>query len=286
MIATSKDAGTAGLTSLAMLAFAANSLLCRLALAPSAIDAASFTSLRLAAGAVTLALIVIPRWRREHRANIDARAVAALFGYMVCFSFAYLSLAAGTGALILFGAVQLTMFVAALRAGEAFPPFAWLGLTIAMAGLVYLVSPGLTAPDPTGAALMAAAGFSWGIYSLRGRKARDALMATASNFVLTLPLAVIVSALTLRQANLSASGVAYAIASGGIASGLGYVVWFAAVKRLRATAAATVQLSVPIIAAFGGIVLLDEAVTLRLLVASIATLGGIWLVLAQRARAV
>jgi drug/metabolite transporter (DMT)-like permease len=269
-----------------MLAFAANSLLCRLALAPGAIDAASFTTLRVAAGAVTLALIIMPRWRGEHRANTDPRAVAALFGYMVCFSFAYLSLAAGTGALILFGAVQLTMFVAALRAGEPFPPFAWLGLTIAMAGLVYLVSPGLTAPDPTGAALMAAAGFSWGIYSLRGRRARDALVATASNFVLTLPLVVIVSALTLTQAHLSASGIVYAIASGSIASGLGYVVWFAAVKRLRATTAATVQLSVPIVAAFGGTVLLDETVTLRLLVASIATLGGIWLVLAQRAKAV
>lgn len=286
MIAASKAAGTTGLTSLAMLAFAANSLLCRLALGPGAIDAASFATLRVAAGALTLALIVVPRWRGEHREDTDLRSVAALFGYIVCFSYAYLSLAAGAGALILFGAVQLTMFVAALKAGEPFPPLAWLGLTTAMAGLVYLVSPGLAAPDPTGAALMIVAGFSWGIYSLRGRKARGALFATASNFVLTLPLVVIVSALALPHTHLTASGIAYAIASGSVASGLGYVVWFAAVKRLRATTAATVQLSVPIIAAFGGTALLDEPVTLRLLVAASATLGGIWLVLAQRAKAV
>jgi drug/metabolite transporter (DMT)-like permease len=269
-----------------MLAFAANSLLCRLALAPGLIDAASFASLRVAAGALTLAIIVMPRWARRRGSKADPLAVAALFAYMVCFSFAYLSLAAGTGALILFGAVQLTMFVAALRAGESFPPPAWLGLSAAMLGLVYLVSPGLAAPDPAGAALMAVAGFAWGIYSLRGRKTNDALAATASNFVLTLPLVLIVSVLARNGMHATTSGAAYAIASGAIASGLGYVVWFAAVRRLRGTTAATVQLSVPIIAAFGGTLLLGEAITLRLVLASAATLGGIWLVLAQRAKAV
>jgi len=277
---------TAFLTALAMLAFAANSLLCRLALAPGLIDAASFASLRVAAGASVLALIALPRWRSQRKTHIDLRAVAALFGYMVCFSFAYLSLAAGTGALILFGAVQLTMFVAALRAGEPFPPLAWAGLGCAMAGLVYLVSPGLAAPDPVGAGLMAIAGFSWGLYSLRGRKATDALVATASNFVLTLPLVGLVALLTLGEAHASAAGVGYALASGAIASGLGYVIWFAAVRQLRATTAATVQLSVPAIAALGGTLMLGEAVTLRLLIASATTLGGIWLVLAQRAKEV
>jgi drug/metabolite transporter (DMT)-like permease len=286
MIAASKVLGTVGLTCLAMLAFAANSLLCRLALAPAAIDAASFATLRVAAGALTLSLIALPRWRAARGGDVDPRAVVALSGYMIAFSFAYTTLAAGTGALILFGAVQLTMFVAALRAGEAFPPLAWLGLSAALLGLVYLVSPGLAAPDPLGAALMAAAGFSWGLYSLRGRLARDALIATATNFVLTLPLVATVSLLALTRAHMSAAGAAYAIASGSIASGLGYVVWFAAVRQLRATTAATVQLSVPIIAAFGGVLLLGEAVTPRLAVASAATLGGIWLVLAQRTKAV
>lgn len=272
------------LTSIAMVAFAANSLLCRLALAPGLIDAPSFATVRVLAGALTLGLIVIPRWRAERKANTDLLAIAALFGYMICFSYAYLSLAAGTGALILFGAVQMTMFVAALRAGEHFSPLAWLGLSCALAGLVFLVSPGLTAPDPTGAVLMTAAGFGWGIYSLSGRRAPDALIATATNFVWTLPAVALVSLMTLSSMNAAPLGITYAIASGAIASGLGYVVWFAAVKQLRATTAATVQLSVPIIAAFGGTLLLDEAVTLRLLVASTATLGGIWLVLAQRGK--
>ncbi len=272
------------LTSLAMVAFAANSLLCRLALAPGLIDPPSFATLRVLAGALTLGLIVLPRWRAEHRANTNFLAVTALLGYMICFSYAYLSLAAGTGALILFGTVQLTMFVAALRAGEPFSPLAWLGLTAALAGLLYLVSPGLTAPDPVGTVLMAGAGLGWGLYSLSGRKAPDALVATAANFVWTLPGLVIVSLVTISNIHATALGVAYAIASGAVASGLGYVIWFAAVKRLRATTAATVQLSVPIIAAFGGTLLLDEAVTLRLLIASAATLGGIWLVLAQKGK--
>jgi len=154
----------------------------------------------------------LPRWRAARGSDVDARAVLALAGYMIAFSFAYTTLAAGTGALILFGAVQLTMFVAALRAGEAFPPLAWLGLSAALLGLVYLVSPGLAAPDPLGAALMAAAGFSWGLYSLRGRLARNALIATATNFVLTLPLVAIVSLLALTRAHLSTAGAAYAIA--------------------------------------------------------------------------
>jgi drug/metabolite transporter (DMT)-like permease len=272
------------LTSLAMVAFAANSLLCRLALAPGLIDAPSFATLRVLAGTLTLGLIALPRWRAEHKANTNFIAVAALLGYMICFSYAYLSLAAGTGALILFGTAQLTMFIAALRAGEPFSLPAWLGSSCALAGLVYLVSPGLTAPDPAGAVLMAAAGLGWGIYSLSGRDAPDALIATATNFVWTLPGVVLVSLLTIVNMNAAPRGVAYAIASGAIATGFGYVVWFAAVKQLRATTAATVQLSVPIIAAFAGTLLLDEAVTLRLLIASAATLGGIWLALAQKGK--
>lgn len=286
MILRSPAASTVTLTALALLAFAANSLLCRIALAPGLIDAASFATLRVIAGAITLGLIVIPHWRRAAAANTDLRAATMLFIYMISFAFAYLSLAAGTGALILFGAVQLTMFVAALRAGEPFPPLAWLGLSGALLGLVYLVSPGLAAPDPAGTALMAIAGIAWGSYSLRGRHAPDALVATARNFLLIVPGVVIVSVLAIGSMHVTLRGGAYAIASGSIASGVGYVIWFAAVKRIRATTAATVQLAVPVVAALGGAILLDEDVTLRILVASAATLGGIWLVLSQRAKAV
>jgi drug/metabolite transporter (DMT)-like permease len=267
-----------------MIAFAANSLLCRMALGAGLIDAASFSTIRVVAGAVILMLLALPRWRSRGREKTDVIAVATLFLYMAFFSFAYLSLAAGTGALILFGAVQLTMFTAALHGGERFSLASWLGLTVALAGLVYLISPGLTAPDPQGAMLMTVAGMAWGIYSLRGRLATDALGSTATNFLYCVPLVAAVSLFALRDVQASPTGVALAIASGAVASGLGYVVWFAALRGLKASRAATVQLSVPIIAAFGGIVLLAEDISVRLLIASVATLGGIWIVLAQRDR--
>ena len=273
------------LTATAMVAFAANSLLCRLALAPDLIDPASFATLRVASAAATLGLVGLPHWRRSEGLAIDLKAVASLGLYMVTFTYAYVSLAAGTGALILFGTVQLTMFVTALRAGESFPPVAWLGLSIAMAGLIYLVSPGLAAPDPIGAALMTVAGIGWGGYSLRGRHAANALTSSATNFWLTLPVVLIVSVIMRESAHVTAAGAGFALASGIAASGFGYVIWYAALKHLRATTAATVQLSAPVIAAFGGVLLLNEAVTLRLVLASLATLGGIWLVLAQRAKA-
>jgi drug/metabolite transporter (DMT)-like permease len=201
---------------------------------------------------------------------------------MAGFSFAYVTLSAGTGALILFGAVQLTMFVVALRGGEHFPPLSWLGLAIAVLGLVYLVSPGLTAPDPLGAGLMALAGVAWGAYSLRGRGAADPLSSTAGNFICAVPMVIAVSVLFLDDFHVSARGLALAVASGAITSGLGYVAWYAALRGLSRTRAATVQLSVPVIAALGGVVLLAEPITLRLLIASGAALGGVWLVLRQR----
>lgn len=270
------------LTSVAMVAFAANSLLCRAALGDAAIDAASFTAVRVASGAVVLALILWPRWRRQRRAPVDWPAALMLFGYMVFFSFAYLTLGAGTGALLLFGAVQLTMFTVALKAGERFPPVAWLGLALAFGGLVYLVAPGLTAPDPAGAALMLVAGIAWGGYSLRGRGAPNPLESTANNFIASLPLALLVAALFVGQAHASLPGVLLAIFSGAVASGLGYVIWYAALRGLAASSAATVQLSVPVIAAIGGALLLAEPVTPRLVLASMATLGGIALVLSRR----
>jgi drug/metabolite transporter (DMT)-like permease len=176
------------------------------------------------------------------------------------------------------------MFILALRSGEHFSTLSWLGLVVAIAGLVYLVSPGLAAPDPLGASLMAIAGISWGFYSLAGRSALDPVEATAYNFIYSVPLVVATSLVFMGRFEVSIAGAAYAVASGAIASGIGYVIWYAALKGLRATSAATVQLSVPVIAAIGGVLLLSEEITLRLVVASLATLGGVALVLLQRSR--
>jgi len=279
-------AATTALTAAAMLAFAANSLLTRMALGAGLIDAASFTAVRMASGAAMLLLILLPRWLRAHRPPINGRAALMLFAYMACFSYAYLSLSAGTGALLLFGAVQLTMFVAALRTGEYFAPLSWGGFALAIAGLVYLVSPGLAAPEPVGALLMVAAGVAWGFYSLMGRGAADPLQATAGNFLLGVPLVLMLAAAAAmaQPGGLEGQGrgVWLAVASGAIASALGYVIWYAALRGLTATRAATVQLSVPVIAAVGGAVLLAEPLTPRLMLASAATLGGIAIVLLQK----
>jgi len=274
---------TAILTLTAMVAFAANSLLCRLALGQELIDAASFTSIRLMAGAILLGAIMAPKWRSS-RPALSWPAVAALSCYMVFFSFAYLTLSAGSGALLLFGAVQLTMFSVAFRAGERFSLPAWIGLLAALAGLAYLVAPGVTAPDPFGAALMVTAGIGWGVYSLLGRGSSSPLQATAGNFVYAVPVALLMSVLFIARIQITWQGALVAAASGALASGLGYTIWYAALRGLRASSAATVQLSVPLIAAIGGAVFLTEPFTPRLGVASVLTLGGIWLVLAQRSR--
>ncbi|MFC1605701.1 DMT family transporter [Pseudomonadota bacterium] len=264
------------LTVIAMFAFAANSLLCRLALGDQQIDAASFATVRVVSGAITLSLFMLPHWGGgRRRAGFDWRAASMLFGYVIFFSFAYLSLSAGTGALLLFGSVQLTMIIAALRSGEPFNIWSWAGLLLAVAGLVYLVSPGITAPDPLGAGLMIVAGLAWGLYSLES---------TANNFILAAPMAIAVSILFIGDLHLSTRGLLLAVASGSVASGLGYVTWYAALKGLTSTRAATVQLSVPVIAAIGGVLMLAEPVTLRLVLASAATLGGIAMVLLQRTK--
>lgn len=283
---------TALLTALAMIAFAANSLLCRKALGADLIDAGSFALLRTLAGATMLAMIAAARGNlRGTLALSHWRNAAMLFAYMIFFTFAYRSLSAGTGALILFGAVQLTMFIAALRSGETFSTPSWAGFALAIAGLVFLVSPGLSAPDPLGAILMAIAGIAWGFYSLLGRGAADPLVATAGAFIGALPAVLAVWAIStyllgahvMFGTTLSGDGAWLAIASGAIASGLGYVIWYAALRGLSATSAATVQLSVPVIAAFGGILFLAEDLTPRLIIASLATLGGVAIVLTQRA---
>ena len=274
--------GAAVQTGAAMLAFAANSLLCRLALGQRLIDPASFATIRVVTAAAALALIVVPRWRRGERSGGDWRAAAALFAYMVCFSFAYQSVSAGTGALILFGGAQLTMIGAALRDGDAFPAAARAGFVLAILGLVFLVLPGVTAPAPIGALSMALAGLAWGLYSLLGRTARDALDANATSFLYLVPLMLLLSAGLAGRRHVTWQGVALATASGAIASGLGYVIWYSAQRRLSAISAATVQLSVPVLAAFGGVLLLSERISLRLVLASCATLGGIGIVLVSR----
>jgi drug/metabolite transporter (DMT)-like permease len=275
-------AGTLVATAAAMLAFAANSLLCRAALGDAHIDPASFSSLRVVAGALTLGLILLVRGKARSSSSADWRTVFALYAYVVFFSFAYLSLDAGTGALILFGAVQLTMFAVALRQGERVTVVAWLGYLLAAGGLVYLVSPGVSAPAPLGALLMTVAGVAWGLYSLFGKGVPDPLAATARNFIWCVPPALLTSLLLADELRLSATGLVLAIVSGAITSGLGYVIWYAALAGLTATRAATVQLSVPVIAAVGGVLFLAEPVTLRLVMASVATLGGVGIVLAQR----
>jgi drug/metabolite transporter (DMT)-like permease len=268
------------LTALAMLAFAANSILCRLALTRTGIDAASFTSLRLASGAAALALLV--RARGASAGGGNWTSAFALFVYAAGFSFAYVALPAATGALLLFGAVQATMIVAGLARGERLGPRQRAGLLLALAGLVGLLLPGLAAPPLAGSIVMIAAGIGWGFYSLRGRGIGDASAATAGNFLRATCFALLASALTFPAAHYDSAGVALALASGVLASGLGYIVWYAALPGLPATHAATAQLSVPVLAALGGLVVLDESVTTRLVLASLATLGGIALVMCER----
>ncbi|HEY0005529.1 MAG TPA: DMT family transporter [Pyrinomonadaceae bacterium] len=274
-------------TGLALLAFAMNSVLCRLALGGAAIDAASFSTARLGSGAAMLLLLTAVS-KGERTLSLRGNWISAtlLFLYAVAFSLAYLSLSAGAGALILFGSVQATMLLTALRAGERPRLLELAGLCIAIAGLVYLVSPGLAAPSPQSSALMAVAGISWGFYSLRGRKALDPLADTTGNFVRALPLAIMVSLLMFSQRHISTKGLLLAVLSGAVTSGLGYVVWYIALRGLTATRAATVQLAVPALAALGGVLLLSEVITIRLLAAASMILGGVGLALLSRQRSV
>ncbi len=270
------------LTIVAMLAFAANSVLCRLALEGGHIDAATFTTVRLSAGTVALFCILLVRRPAFSILRPNWIAVTSLFAYMACFSFSYQFLSTGTGALILFGSVQLTMIGAALIAGEKLSILTSIGLAIAIAGLVFLLLPGVTVPDPVGALLMGLAGMAWGFYSLRGRGAIDPTAETAANFLYALPLTFLLSVLTFGNASVSAFGFVLAIASGAITSGIGYAIWYAALPHLSATKAASVQLSVPAIAAIGGVLILAEPVSLRLVVATAMLISGISLVLWNR----
>lgn len=277
---------TALYTSLTMVAFASNSILNRLALGQGSIDAVSYTTIRLIAGAITLWLIsFLQRNNVGPRVRGNWISAAMLFIYAIAFSLAYLSLTAGTGALILFGTVQVTMILVALRSGERPQLLEWLGVLLALGGLVYLVMPGLEAPSLLGSALMLLAGIAWGVYSLRGRRTGSPLADTAGNFIRTVPLIILVRLVTLNGVELSQSGILLAILSGAVASGVGYVIWYAALRGLTATRAAIVQLSVPILAAWGGVAFLAENISLRLILAGAFILGGIALAITGRRKA-
>ena len=268
-----------------MIAFASNSLLNRLALGKQEIDAISYTTIRLTSGAIMLFIIAnLQKKSGEFALRGGWLSAAFLFLYAIAFSFAYLSLTAGTGALLLFGTVQITMIVVALRSGERPHLWEWLGLFLALGGLVYLVLPGLAAPSLLGSALMTIAGISWGFYTLRGRGSQNPLADTAGNFVYAVPMIALLRLLTWNNIHISAQGFLLAILSGAIASGVGYVIWYAALRGLTTTRAAIVQLSVPMIAAWGGVAFLSEHVSVQLLLAGALILGGIALSMLIRTR--
>lgn len=271
------------LTSVAMVAFAANSVLNRFALAEGEIGALPFAALRLASGAAALALFV---WLRSGRLTLAmdprrAAAVLALWVYMVGFSLAYLALGAGLGALVLFGGVQITMFAGALWAREAVPPQRWAGAAVAFAGLVVLLWPaGAAAPPPGAAALMAAAALGWGVYSLIGRGSRAPTADTAANFVWAAPLALVPALAVPWQA--TGLGLTLAVVSGVVTSGAGYALWYAVVPALGAGRAALAQLTVPVLAVLGGVLVLGEGLEPRLVLAGALVLGGVALGLAPQ----
>lgn len=271
-------ARTLALTALAMLAFAGNSLLCRAALRDSGIDPTSFTTLRLLTGALVLCALSYRR-RKTAAATGSWYGAFALFVYAAAFSFAYLSLDAGAGALLLFGAVQLSMTAWGVFRGERLHPLQIVGMTLAGAGLLVLLLPGTNTPSLSASLLMLLAGGAWGAYSLLGRAVADPLAATAGNFIRALPFAAALCLLTLNGLDWDQAGVIYALLSGGLASGIGYAIWYAALPGLAATQAASVQLSVPLLTALAGSLLLGEALTGTLLAAGVAILGGIALVL-------
>ncbi|MFZ0427738.1 MAG: DMT family transporter [Acidobacteriota bacterium] len=273
-------------TALTMIAFAANSVLCRIALGGGLIDPVSFMILRLVSGA---SFLLVVAQSRSQPIGPQARKIGgswasgiALFAYAAAFSLAYVTLQTGTGALILFGSVQATMIGAGLRSGERPHPAQWLGLGVAVIGLVYLVFPGIEAPGILGASLMSISGVSWGVYSLRGASEEAPLLSTSGNFIRALPMALLLSTIAASTLHADFSGVVLAVISGAITSGLGYVLWYRALRGLTTTRAAIVQLVVPILAALGGIVFMGELVTTRFVVATALVLGGVAVALLGR----
>lgn len=277
------SAGTFALILLALLAFASNSLLTRLALGSNRIDAATFTAVRLVSGALMLAVLV--QARKSNRGSLPGAGVIgalALVAYAAPFSFAYLRIGAAVGALVLFGVVQLTMIAYGLYCGERLSLPAWIGLVLAVVGLLALTLPSVSRPDPLGVGLMATAGVAWGVYSLAGRTAADPVAANARSFMFASVPAVALAVVLRDGAVVSTGGIVLATLSGAVTSGLGYAVWYRALPRLSVMQAAVAQLSVPVIAALGAVAFLEERLTARLLFCGIAVLGGVGIVLNAR----
>jgi drug/metabolite transporter (DMT)-like permease len=267
------------LTSLALIAFAANSVLCRLALGNNVIDASSFTIIRLLAGAIVLFCIVLfSKGKTSTTSKGSLLSSFMLFLYAITFSFAYLSLDTGTGALILFGAVQITIIIHTLLSGNKLRPLEWLGVIISFLGFIYLISPGVSSPSIIGFILMTIAGISWGIYTIKGQTSKNPLRDTTYNFIKTLPFITILYIATMTQSNYSTEGILLAIIAGGVTSGIGYTIWYMAIRGLSSIQSAVLQLLVPVIAAFSGVIFISEIITVRLTVSSILILGGVLIV--------
>lgn len=267
------------LTSLALIAFAANSVLCRLALGNNVIDASSFTIIRLLAVAIVLFCIVLfSKGKTSTTSKGSLLSSFMLFLYAITFSFAYLSLDTGTGALILFGAVQITIIIHTLLSGNKLRPLEWLGVIISFLGFIYLISPGVSSPSIIGFILMTIAGISWGIYTIKGQTSKNPLRDTTYNFIKTLPFITILYIATMTQSNYSTEGILLAVIAGGVTSGIGYTIWYMAIRGLSSIQSAVLQLLVPVIAAFSGVIFISEIITVRLTVSSILILGGVLIV--------
>jgi drug/metabolite transporter (DMT)-like permease len=270
-------------TLLALAAFAANSVLCRLALGSGIIDAASFTVIRLLSGTVVLLLLILISGKNSDSSTRGSWSASfMLFLYAISFSFAYITLDTGTGALILFGSVQITMILLSLISGSRLHISEWAGVMFAFMGFVYLIFPEITKPSAVGFLLMTVAGIGWGIYTIKGRSSRDPLMDTAYNFFRTVPLVFLLAIIAIKNNHYSLEGILLAVLSGGIASGIGYAIWYNALGGLSTTQAAVVQLLVPVIAALGGVIFVSEDITLRLIISATMILGGVFMVILGR----
>ena len=270
---------TSLLTGLALIAFAANSVLCRLALGNGSIDALSFTGIRLVSGAIALFIILSIKGNNKGISSKGSwTASFTLFLYAITFSYAYLSVDTGTGALILFGSVQITMILLSLISGTRLHISEWSGVIVAFTGFIYLIFPSITSPSINGFILMSVSGISWGIYTLKGRNSKNPLMDTTYNFLRTIPFVALLAVFTMQNIDFSSEGVIFALLSGGIASGVGYTIWYIALGDLSSTQAAVIQLSVPVIAAIGGVWFVSEIITFRLIISATIVLGGILMV--------
>lgn len=260
---------------LSLLCFAGNSIICRMALRSGSIDPGTFTSIRLLSGAIVLALIVV--LRNGFKLNSGKWSAAlALFIYAAGFSWAYVDLSAATGALLLFGSVQISMIVAGQIRGEKMRPLGWIGFSVALIGLIILFLPGLSQPPLLNALLMIAAGIAWGIYTIKGKQSTTPILTTSGNFLKTIPFALGLSLLTYSKISFTGYGVFLACFSGAVTSGLGYAIWYSVLPGLSVTLASVLQLSVPILGALGGVILLNEEPSARLLVCTLFVLSGIW----------